>query len=324
MSIKRIASFVLKTLIVTLVMAIVMVVVSGLALPTEAMEGAQREGANTLPLLFIVTGVDALILSLVITQSSWSGWRLMSGLTFSFYGVHTLVGQIEAIVFLTPLGERWGAGSVPALTMPLDFILAQFVIGAALAIVGVPLAVLLFGKAKRGQERRPVKRGARISGSEWVWKLGAVILLYELLYFGFGYYVAWRNPAVQAFYQGTDPGSFLAQMKNVATQTPTLIPFQALRALLWTAFALPVINMLQEKPSLGALLTGLLLSLPMNVPHIVPNPYMPPAVRAAHFVETTSSTFIFGVLMFWLFHRSHQSLEDLFGVSTGMPVAAEA
>jgi hypothetical protein len=323
-SIKRIAGFALKTLLVTLAMTIVMVVVSGVALPAEMVESAPQEGANTLPLLLIVTAVDALLLSLVVTQSRWSGWPLMVGLTFAFYGVNTLVGQIEAVVFLTPLGERWGAGSIPALTMPLDFILAQFIIGAALAVVGVPLAVLLFGKAKRGEERRPFALNLGISGWEWVWKLGAVILLYELLYFGFGYFVAWRNPAVQAFYQGTDPGSFLAQMRNVVTETPTLMPFQALRALLWTAFALPVISMLRDRPWLGALLTGLLLSLPMNVPHIVPNPYMPPAVRTAHFIETASSTFIFGVLMFWLLHRPHRSLVDLFGAAGWSPAGAEA
>jgi hypothetical protein len=324
MSNRNIVGFVLKTLLVAVVMMIVMVVVSGIALPAEAMESNPEDGANTLPLLFVVTAVDALILSLVITQSRWRGWPLLAGLTFSFYGVQTLVGQIEAIVFLTPLGERWGAGSVPALTMPLDFILAQFVIGAALAVVGVSLASLLFGKARRDQESSPISLNPGLRGWEWLWKLGAVIVLYELLYFGFGYFVAWRDPAVQAFYQGTDPGSFLAQMRNVATETPTLIPFQALRALLWSAFALPVISMLREKGWLGALLTGLLLSLPMNVPHIVPNPYMPAAVRQVHFIETASSTFIFGVLMFWLLHRHHRSLVELFEALPGLPAGAEA
>jgi len=324
MSIKSIAGFAFKTLIVALVMAIVMVVVSGLALPPGAMARTPEEGAGTLPLLLIVTGVDALILSLVVTQSRWRGWPLTAGLTFAFYGVQTLVGQIEAVVFLTPLGERWGAGSVPALTMPLNFILAQFVIGAALAIVGVPLAVLLFGKMKREDETSPVSLHEGVNGSEWIWKLAAIIVLYELLYFGFGYYVAWKDPAVLAFYQGTDPGSFLAQMRHVAIETPTLIPFQALRALLWTAFAFPVINMLRHRPWVGALLTGLLLSLPMNVPHIVPNPYMPAAVRTAHFIETASSTFIFGALMFWLLHRSHRSLAALFNASTSAPATADA
>jgi hypothetical protein len=312
---KNIIGFGLKTVALAVVMLIVMIVVSAVALPAEMVETAPEDGGNTIPLLFVVTAVDALILGLVITLSRWSGLPLIAGLIFAFYGVQTVVGQIEAVVFLTPLGERWGAGSIPVLTMPLDFILSQFIIGAALAVVGIPVAALLFGKAKRGQAEPAVKLNPGIGGSEWVWKLGAIIVLYEVLYFGFGYYVAWKNPAVLAFYQGTDPGSFFAQMRNVATQTPTLIPFQAFRALLWAAFSLPVISMLRHKSWLGAVLTGVFLSLPMNAPHLVPNPYMPAPVRTAHFIETVSSTFIFGVLVFWLLHRSHRSLADLFGAS---------
>jgi hypothetical protein len=283
------------------------------ALPAEMVESSSGDDAAVMARLFIVNLVNALILGLVIKQSRWRGWPLILGLTFAFYGVQTVVGQIEAVVFLTPLGERFGAGSIPMLTMPLPFILSQFAIGAATAVVGVPLAAVLLGKA-RGDQETPVRLNPGISAPQWLWKLGAVIVLYELLYFGFGYYVAWRDPAVLAFYQGADPGTFLAQMRNVATQTPTLIPFQAFRALLWAAFALPVIGMLRHKGWLGALLTGLLLSLPMNIPHIVPNPYMPAAVRVAHFIETVTSTFIFGLLLFWLLHRPHRSWRDLFGM----------
>lgn len=289
MSTKNVIGFTLKTIALAVLMLIVMVVASALVLPAEMVDAAPADGGNVIPLLFVVTAVDALILSLVITRSRWSGLPLIAGLTFAFYGVQTVVGQIEAVVFLTPLGERWGAGSIPVLTMPLNFILSQFMIGAALAIVGVPVAALLFGKAKRDGEGSAARVNPGITGLEWAWKLGVVIVLYELLYFGFGYYVAWKDPAVLAFYQGTDPGSFFAQMRNVATETPTLIPFQALRALLWAAFSLPVIRMLRHKPWLGALLTGLFVSLPMNVPHIVPNPYMPTAVRTAHFIETPHS-----------------------------------
>jgi hypothetical protein len=60
--------------------------------------------------------------------------------------------------------------------------------------------------------------------------------------------------------------------------------------------------MLRHKRWLGALLTGLFVSLPMNIPHIIPNPYMPADVRIIHFWETVSSTFIFGIVMFLLFH----------------------
>jgi hypothetical protein len=316
MSIKNTAGFILKTVAIAVAMLLVMVIMSTLTLPAEATENAPQDGGNVMLLLFIVTAVDALILSLVVTQTRWRGLPLILGLTLAFYGVYTVVGQIEALVFLTPLGARFGAGSIPVLTMPLDFILSQFYIGAAMALVGAPLTVFLFGKAKRASDEPPVTLLPQMNGAQWLWKLGAIILLYVLLYFGFGYYVAWKSPAVLSFYQGTDPGSFLAQMRHVATQTPTLIPFQAFRALLWAAFALPVIRMLRHKPWLGALITGLFLSLPMNIPHIVPNLYMPSDVRLVHFIETASSNFIFGMLMFWLLRRAHRSLADLFGQSS--------
>jgi hypothetical protein len=310
-NLQKLLAFVLKTLALTVLLTIVMITVSSAVVPMESFT-AEQESTSLLPLL-IVCLTYALIFNLVVSQTRWSGTPLVLGLMVGFYGVHTLLGQIEALVFLTPLGERWGAGSVPALTMPLDFILSQFAVGAALSVAGAPAAAALFGKLKRSESQEQFRLFPDFRFGQWMWKLGAVILLYEVLYFGFGYYVAWKNPAVAAFYQGTDPGSFLVQMQHVITETPTLIPFQALRALLWAAFTLPAIAMLRRKGLLGAVLAGLFISLPMNIPHIVPNPFMPAAVRQAHFIETASSNFIFGMLLFWLLHRSHRSLQDLFG-----------
>jgi hypothetical protein len=168
------------------------------------------------------------------------------------------------------------------------------------AIVGVPVAVYLFGR-KQQDDRKPVQLIPKMKTSQWLSKIAIVILAYELLYFGFGYFVAWKDPAVQAFYQGTDPGSFFAQMQHVFSETPTLPALQAFRALFWVVFLLPVVAVLKHLGWSGALLTGLFASLLMNIPHIIPNPYMPADVRMIHFIETASSTFLFGVLVFWLF-----------------------
>jgi len=138
---------------------------------------AEADG-GTVGFLFIICAVDALILSLVVTHSRWRGWPLILGLAFAFYGVQTVVGQIEAVISLTPLGERWGAGSVPALTMPIDFILSQFYVGAGMALTGVPLAARLFGKAKRDPEGGALRLNPGIQGSQWLWKVGAIVLLY--------------------------------------------------------------------------------------------------------------------------------------------------
>lgn len=323
MNLQKPITFLLKTLTLTVLLTTVMVVVSSAVVPMEFFT-AEQESTSLLPLL-IVCLTYALIINLVVTQTRWSGTPLILGLVIGFFGVQTVMGQIEALVFLTPLGERWGAGSIPALTMPLDFILSQFAVGAALAVIGVPASAALFGKLKRSDSQEQFRLLPEFNLGQWLWKLGAVIVLYEVLYFGFGYYVAWKNPAVAAFYGGTDPGSFLAQMQDVISVTPTLLPFQALRALFWAAFTLPAIAMLRRKKLMGAALVGFFISLPMNIPHIVPNPFMPAAVRQAHFIETASSNFIFGLMLFWLLHRSHRSLRDFFGgqpKEAGLPARA--
>jgi len=300
MKAKKILSFILKTLLLSAVM-LMMTFISSMIRPLSQEGNAAQDEGTIMLLLFTVTSVYALTIGLVIKNARGSRLQLILGLLLSFYGVQTVMGQIEAIFFLTPLGENWGAGSVTVMQMPLDFIVSQFIIWGAVALVGVPVAVLLFAKRKKAT-RNSIQWLPKMSSREWLLKIGLVIIAYELLYFGFGYFVAWKNPAILAYYQGTDPGSFIAQMQHVAAETPGLYGLQAFRALLWLVIALPVISMLRHKKWAGALLTGLFVSLPMNIPHIIPNPYMPADVRIIHFWETVSSTFIFGIVMFLLFH----------------------
>ena len=299
MKTKGILSFILKTLLVSAVMLVVTSVIS-MVRPLSAGESTAQDEGTIMLLLFIVTTVYALVIGLVVHNARGSRLQLIVGLIVAFYGVQTVVGQIEAFFFLTPMGEHMGAGSAPVLQMPLDFILSQLIVWGSVTAVGVPLAVLLFDKRKK-HLRKPITFLPAWTGKQWLVRIAVVVVAYELLYFGFGYFVAWKDPAVQEFYQGSDPGSFWLQIRQVATKTPGLYGLQAFRALLWMGITFPVIAMLRKKGWTGAFITALFVSLPMNIPHIIPNPYMPAEVRAVHFAETVSSTFIFGIVLFLLF-----------------------
>src|SRR5206468_6991498 len=85
-----------------------------------------------------------------------------------------------------------------------------------------------------------------------------------------------------------------------------LIPFQMLRAMLWVAIALPVIRMLNGRWQETALALGLLFAVLMNAQLLLPNPYMPEAVRMTHLIETASSNFIFGLLVGWLLTQRYE------------------
>jgi hypothetical protein len=111
--------------------------------------------------------------------------------------------------------------------------------------------------------------------SEWSWKLGVIALVYVILYFTFGYFIAWRNPEVRAYYNGVDVGGFLPHMAMVVRETPWLIPFQIVRAILWTALALPVIRMMKGERLETALAVGLLFAVVMNAQLLLPNPTCP-------------------------------------------------
>ena len=50
---------------------------------------------------------------------------------------------------------------------------------------------------------------------------------------GAGYFIAWKNPEVVAFYHGVDEGSFITHMSIAFAGAPTLYPFEVMRGRSW-------------------------------------------------------------------------------------------
>lgn len=251
----------------------------------------------------LIMGItNTLLVIVLILSSRWDGWKLTLGLAFAYYGVVTFLSQIETWYFLSDITV--GPKLLPRL----------FIMGLPTAFLFIPLAILILGrgiiKNKSGQSPVIV-----ISNRQWVWKLIIIAGSYLALYWCAGYFIAWQNPELRAFYGS--PGEvqpFWTHTVNTLKTDPALFPFQILRSMLWTLCALFVIHGSKVNVWLTAILVGLFFSLPQNVGHIMENPLMPIAsVRISHLIETASSTFIFGMIITWLLHREHNSIQDLFG-----------
>jgi len=157
-------------------------------------------------------------------------------------------------------------------------------------------------RRSRGESLRPNAANEdgprlRMPPGEWAVKLSLITIAYVVIYFTFGCYIAWQNAAVRAYYGGSDPGSFLAQMTAVAKDTPWLLPLQIARAFMWTAIAVPVIRMMKGEWWEAGLAVALLFAVVMNSQLLLPNALMPQEVRMVHLVETASSNFLFGWLV---------------------------
>ena len=282
---KTAAFVVLRVIALTIILFICFAVASGVVGLAGNSQMSEQAGAGVLPLLAVCL-LETTVLTYLILRSRWAGWRLMAAVFFVFYGVTTFMSQIESAVFLTHLPS----GTVPRL----------FLMGALIAAPFSVLAVFILGKRKAETVDTEPNSRLVMPPSEWAWKLVVIAVTYLILYFTFGYFIAWRNPAVRDYYRGIDEGGFVGQMGRVLRNTPWLLPFQIARAMCWVALALPVIRMLKGRRTETALAIGLLFAVVMNAQLLLPNPYMPEPVRMAHLVETASSNLIFGVFIGWL------------------------
>jgi hypothetical protein len=278
------AAFVVPRVVALTIILFICFAVAGGVVGLQGDAGASESAGATALTLLAVCFLNTVVVTHLILRSRWTGWRLMAVVCVVFYGVMTFMAQIETAVFV-----KLPPGTLPRL----------FLMGALIAAPFSVAAVLVLGKRKATSVEAERNTRLVMPRSEWAWKLAVIALAYVTLYFTFGYFIAWRNPAVSAYYGGVDEGSFVAQLRADFRARPWLIPFQVARAMCWTALALPVIRMMKGKWPETALSIGLLFSMGI-AQLLLPNPYMPEAVRMAHLVETGSSNFIFGALVGWL------------------------
>lgn len=268
------------------------------ALPADAVSEPGPVSEITGLLIYAIFHV--LIILFLIVTSRWEGLKLSAALSFSYYGAVTVLTQIETWYFLT------------SLTVSEELLFQLFLMGMPVAFLFIPLAVWIVG------DQRITKNGDKkfiqfIPAKQWVWKLSVVVFIYIVLYWTAGYFIAWQNPGLRAFYGS--PGEitpFFEHTLETIQNEPGLFPFQVLRALLWTLCAIPIIRFSAVHVWWTALLVGSFLSVPQNVGHLLANPLIPNAsVRMSHMIETASSMFLFGLIIVWLLHRRHSSIRDL-------------
>ena len=235
--------------------------------------------------------LNTAVLTFITIRSRWAGWKLIVTLALVYFGVATLMPQIETAVFVR--------------TLPLGFLSRLVLAGFLFSFLYAPLLVLLAGKKKQREIAGPK---VKLTSSEWVFKLTIAAVIYVVLYFTFGYFIAWQNAALRAYYGGGNSNGFLTHLHQTWQAAPWLFPFQFLRGLLWTLLALPIIRMLRGRRLEKTIVVGLLFSV-VTAQLLLPNPLMPYEVRMRHLVETGSSNFLFGCIVVWLLNRKDAETE---------------
>jgi hypothetical protein len=258
------------------------------AVPPDPTAAASPIPPALAPLL--VAALHTAVMGWLVLRSRRTGWGLAWVMTAVFFGVHSLMPQVESWIFQAYSGY---AAHLPAAMIP-----RIVVAGLLHACLWIPVAVRILG-------RSPGEAGAGppppLFAALTTWRLLLAAVAYVVVYFLFGHYVAWRSPAVRAYYGGTDPGGFWLQMGIVMRDTPWLPVAQVLRGAAWTLLAVVVLRSMRGSLTEKALAIGVLFGVVMTAGLLLPNPYMPYEVRMVHLLETATSNFLFGVFVGWLF-----------------------
>lgn len=259
------------------VLLVVFYAVAGVVVGLSDASG-RASGSVMVPML-LVCAVQSAVLSYLVVRSRFGGWRLVLAVFAVFYGITTVLSQMETVVFL-----RYLVSVVPAEAIP-----KLFLQGAIVGALFAPTVVLVQGKMKQGA---PTARALALFPRSWGELLGKVVLIavfYVVVYLAFGNFVfrPLAGKAFEEYYAGLSLPSWIVLL-------------QMGRGVLWLALALPVMAMVQGRWWEVGLAVALLFAVLMGSLLLLPNPYMPEGIRTAHLVEVTTSNFLFGYLLVWI------------------------
>ena len=268
---------------------IVGMMIGNIIFPSSLMDAAGESSPSGMQWLLLVCLLNTGVIMIFIFNSRVNGWRLVTVLFLITFGIQFFMSQIETIWFND------------ALNMPVNSILAIVTGGAIMSLVFAIAAVWTMGKfnettVQRGVVNKPETKSliTRI--------IILAVLVWPMVYFLAGYFIAWQFDDIRQYYTGTTAmdGFFVMMEENVRSG---LYLFQIFRGFIWVLIATLVMYSLKGPMLRRAIILGLLLSLLGGSQLIIPNPIMPEMVRTGHMIEITISNFILGLLLAWLLDK---------------------
>jgi hypothetical protein len=253
--------------------------------PSSLMDASSETNSSGEYLLLIICLLNTLVILIFIYNSQLKKWKLAGTIFLIAFGIQYFMSQIETFWFND------------SLKMPVNLIWAVVFGGAFVLFIFSIVATWLTGNFKSHQvDQANIIITDRKSAILKIFLLAVVI--WPIVYFMAGYLIAWQFSEVRNYYSGsTEMASFYSIMKeNVLSG---LYFFQILRGFLWVLIALLVLTSLKGTMMRKGIILGLLLSLLGSSQLLLPNPIMPDVVRIPHLIETSISSFLWGLILAW-------------------------
>lgn len=272
-----------KTVFIALIATLAFILASATVPYSESFKVANAgTDPSTLLYVFLNTLWLCFTIIFIVQNSTWSGFKLFLGTTFSLFMVYSFMTQIET----------WFFGAAFGVLTRSDIIWIALV-NTVPIIVATLLAMWMFPRKYTSKMWRDITIGG---AKEFLAKLLILGLCYVIIYFTFGYFVAWQSEPLRVFYSGTgEKLGFIAKLVDNYYEQPIIYPFQFARGILFVLSVLPLVFMM-KKSSRNVLIALVLVYLSTGMGLIIPNILFPDVVRWTHFIEMTGSMLYFAIV----------------------------
>jgi|YelNatPaOPRAMG01_1025707.scaffolds.fasta_scaffold28739_4 hypothetical protein len=231
--------------------------------------------------LVLVSFFFSSLMIYICRRSNWFGVKLFLAIFCLYFGITVFLTQIESYLFLDQLVRILPKGSLHILVLnnTISAVLFSF------------LSVLISGKWKKSAVNENVKI-FEIQSVEMIIKVITLGIIYYFIYTLFGKFVMVPIAGHYAF------TSYYGELRL----PQWFLFFQIGRGMVWVLIALPILSMLKGNKLEKAIVIGLSFAILMGFNLLIPLPFMPEKIRIAHFVEVSTSNFIFGVIVVYVMY----------------------
>lgn len=268
---------------------IVGLIIGNAIFPSSITEMSADSDSSGGLILLLICALNTLVVLYFIYNSQCKGWKLVGTIFLITFGLQYFMSQIETLWFNE------------SINFPIKGILAVVSGGFIMNLLFSVTTTWFTGNFS------PLKKSA---GEKTKLELAPIvkyflllsIVVWPVIYFLAGYFIAWQFAEVRLSYSGTvEMDSFLSMMKaNVASG---LYFFQILRGVLWILIALPAVAVIRGSLMRKGVIIGLLFAVLSGSQLLLPNPFMSDMVRMAHIIETAPSNFLWGFIIAWCFGK---------------------
>jgi hypothetical protein len=180
-------------------------------------------------LAFLFNGAaNGLVLVWAGRRSSFKGLALWGQLTALSFGAQTLMTQIETAYFISAFPLLHGNFELYAIVW------RGLLVSGLLSLLVTWMVGGFSGKPRSAKSFYLTEKGVVRAGA---WLAAAYIVLYFL----FGYFVAWQSQAVRLFYGGPQElNSIFNQLGQTFMNRPEIVLFQYFRGELWILGLVPL------------------------------------------------------------------------------------